>query len=180
MDDLLADYRRVLERVDAHAARLEAAWPREFACGPGCSGCCQRSLTVFPVEAASIRAFLASGGALPPSEGEPFVSPLVVLEPDEAEPCSFLDGAGRCRIFPVRPVICRSHGLPLAVPDGAGGLRGDCCPLNFREGMGNLPSSDFLSLVAINTLLAAVDARYVAEGGGGAERVALSTLAEGL
>ncbi len=176
MTDEFADYERLLARIDAHSAAVAARWPDEFACRAGCSGCCHRQLSVFPVEAARIRLWLAEQGLSPEAEGESFVDPETA--PEGASPCAFLDRAGRCRVYAVRPLICRTHGLPLAVPDPEGGLRGDTCPLNFRSaGLGGLPSSDFLSLTPVNTVLAAVNAHYVAQTGADDARVDLSDLA---
>lgn len=171
-----AHYERLLARIDAHGAQVVGRWRSEFACRAGCSGCCHRQLSVFPVEAAHIRSWLSAEGLAEPGEGEAFVDPETA--PPGSGPCSFLDEAGLCRIYPVRPLICRTHGLPLAVPDDDGGLRGDTCPLNFRgEGLGALPSSDFLSLTPVNTLLAAVNAAWVAESGADGARVDLAEVA---
>ncbi len=179
----LTDYRRLVERVDSHAQRVHDAWPQEFACRAGCSGCCHRTLGVFAVEAANIRAWLNErevARAVASPGPEPFVSPLVILDDDAAEPCAMLDRLGQCRIYEVRPLLCRTHGLPTAVPDGFGGVRGDVCPQNFAgaDGMKVLPSADFLSIAAIDTVLAAVDLRFTTVAGlHPGERVPLATLA---
>ena len=92
-----------------------------------------------------------------------------------------LDSAGRCGIYPVRPLFCRSHGLPLAVPAEGGGLRGDVCPLNFDQGaaLAELPSGDFLSIQTVDTVLAALDLGFSEERGlPPGERVRLADLRE--
>lgn len=172
--DPLLQYEQLLQKVDAHAARVTEAHGAELACRPGCSGCCHRSLTVFPLEAARIAAWVAQEGLAEPTEGDALVHPLTVVA--DSEPCAFLDPAGRCRVYPVRPLICRSHGLPLAVPEGDG-LRGDVCPLNFEGGLGGVPSSDFLSLATLNTVLAALNAAFVASTGVRDVRMPLAELA---
>ncbi|MCP4868314.1 MAG: YkgJ family cysteine cluster protein [Proteobacteria bacterium] len=177
----LDDYRRLVARVDDHAERVTAAWSHRFACRSGCSGCCQRSLSVAGVEASSIGAWIEEHGLAPEAgDGEPFVSPLTVVNPDDVTPCAMLDAGGQCRIYPVRPVICRTHGLPVAISDGEGGKRGDTCPLNFTEaGLGEVPSADFLDLTTLDTVLAAVDLRFsLATGSSPGERVPLSDLAD--
>ena len=161
----LSDYRRLVERLDAHAGRVTEAWSDAFACAEGCSDCCQRDLSVFAVEAANIRAWLEQHGPVPAGAGSG---------------CALLDERGACRIYPVRPVICRTHGLPLAIPDDAGGAVGDVCPLNFDEGRGlsEVPAEDFLSLRTVETLLAAVDLAFTSkEGLPKGERTALAELA---
>ncbi|MFH1568638.1 MAG: YkgJ family cysteine cluster protein, partial [Gemmatimonadota bacterium] len=51
--------------------------------------------------------------------------------------CAFLDAEGACRIYPQRPYVCRTQGLPLRWLDEVDGatveLR-DICPLN-EEGV---------------------------------------------
>ena len=163
----LSDYRRLVARLNAHAERVTAAWPDAFRCAEGCSSCCQRDLSVFAVEAACIRLWLEEHGPVPRGEGPG---------------CALLDERGACRIYPVRPIICRTHGLPLAVTQDDGSVAGDVCPLNFDEGRGlaELPSGDFLSLQTVETLLAAIDLAFTAELGlPEGERTPLAELAEG-
>ena len=163
----LSTYRQLLARLDAHGERVMADWPASFACRAGCSGCCHRDLSVFAVEAASIQRWIDEHWL--PDGG-----------PAEPEGCALLDGDGRCRIYPVRPVVCRTHGLPLAVAT-ADDVVGDVCPLNIDEGRGlaELPSQDFLSLSTVDTLIAAVDLAFTGAAGLPAgERTPLATLAD--
>lgn len=115
--DTLADlYRQIDRRAEwlyaLHAARMQ--------CRRGCCGCCEDGLTVFEVEARNIRRhhadLLAKG--TPHAEGA----------------CAFLDGEGACRIYPHRPYVCRTQGLPLRwiepLPDGSFAELRDICPLN--------------------------------------------------
>jgi len=179
-DDPLRDYRTLLARLDAHAARVEEAWADRIACEVGCSGCCHRDLSVFPVEAAAIAHFIAERRLTLEATERPPMSPtaLDVLELDGAEPCAMLDGAGRCRIYEARPVICRTHGLPLAIADDDG-VYGDVCPLSFEGGAGlaEVPGDDFLALSTVNTVLVALNGAFVAATGAAEERVALRDLA---
>jgi len=176
----LDDYRRFVDRVDDHAERVADAWSHRLACRAGCAGCCQRTLSVSPVEAASIRRWIDEHGLAADSGGPPaYVSPLTIVEPEADQACAMLDSAGQCRIYPVRPVICRTHGLPVAVSDGEGGRHGDTCPLNFTEaaGLGEVPSSDFLDLATLEVVLAAIDLRFsIAAGATPGERVPLARL----
>ncbi len=92
--------------------------------------------------------------------------------------CPLLAG-GECLLYGARPLICRTHGLPLLVDDGAG-RRVDFCPENFR-GLESLPGEAVLDLERLNAALAAVDAHFAEEafGGGKAPRRRL-TLADAL
>ncbi len=179
MSDPLTTYRQFVARIDAHAQGVFEAHAAKIECKAGCSGCCHRDLTVFPVEAAAITAWIAEEQPdLSPSQA-PTVSPraLQVLELDGDEPCAMLDRQGLCRIYPVRPLICRTHGLPLAIP-GERGVYGDVCPLSFDEGtsLSELPSEDFLNLETVNTVLAALNAQFTQATDGPRHRVALREL----
>ena len=77
---------------------------------------------------------------------------------------------GRCAIYDARPLICRSHGLPVALEaEGAGELH--WCELNFRDEPP--PSASVLRLEAVNQPLAVMALMW--DGAG--ERVDLATLA---
>ena len=85
-------------RVDREAARLAAHHAERLTCHRGCSGCCQDGLTVFEVEAERLR------------RGAPEV---LAGEPGPEGGCAFLDEAGACRVYALRPFVCRTQGLPL-------------------------------------------------------------------
>jgi Fe-S-cluster containining protein len=152
-------------RVDADAERVAARHPGRLRCGRGCAGCCSDGLTVFEVEAARIRR--AHGALL--EEGEP--------HPEGA--CAFLDAEGACRIYPDRPYVCRTQGLPLRwlTEDEEGGEiveERDICALNV-EGppLSELPEEDLWLLGPVEERLAAL--QHEADGGVG-RRVALRAL----
>ncbi len=174
-----ADYLRLVGKVDQHAAEVTAAHATSMACAVACTGCCHRELSVFPVEAAVVRDWLGgrSLAAVPVPALPPRVLQVLELDPTTT-PCAMLDGAGQCRIYPVRPLICRSHGLPLAVVDEEG-TYADVCPLSFDggEGLAELEEDEFLVIDTLNVILAAVNAAWVRSTGSAPERVALRTIA---
>lgn len=87
------------DEVDRRAAALAARHAARMACARGCFGCCVDDLTVFEVEAERIRRgaseLLATG------------------TPHPAGRCAFLGSEGECRIYALRPYVCRTQGLPL-------------------------------------------------------------------
>jgi len=127
--------------LDRHRERLQ--------CRGGCSGCCTDGLTVFAVEAEVIRrhhAALLERGAPGPEGG-----------------CAFLDGARACRIYPHRPYVCRTQGLPLRWAEEAGDEvveRRAICPLN-TDGprLEDLPAEAMWTLGPVERRLAAAQAR---------------------
>ena len=175
------DYHRLVDKVDRHAARTSEAHGARIACGARCTGCCHRDLTVFPVEAAVIRTWLADHPLAPEAAPTlPGAATLQLLDLGDApSPCALLGADGLCRIYPVRPLICRTHGLPLAIEDDDG-LYADVCPLSFEGGAGlaDLEEADFLVVDTLNAILAAVNGAHVAATGASARRVSLRELAE--
>ena len=105
------------EEIDRAAAALAARHRERMACGRGCSGCCVDDLTVFAVEAERIR------------RGAPEL--LATAAPHPPGRCAFLGTEGECRIYALRPYVCRTQGLPLRWLDHAAQAEyRDVCELN--------------------------------------------------
>jgi len=107
-------------------------------CAQGCASCCILE-SVTPLEASVIERFLQENPI-------PMSAPLQ----ERPETCIFLrDNA--CIIYAVRPIICRTHGLPLLYPE-----RGEIevCPLNFAMfDLTSLDPSSFLDAERITANL---------------------------
>ena len=101
---------------DVFAATLQV-WRPHIRCAEGCAACCLLE-TVVPLEAYVITAYLQSRPPLAFENG--------ATHPDQ---CVFLY-QNHCAIYPVRPLICRTHGLPLAY---SAQQTVDACPRNFTE-----------------------------------------------
>jgi Fe-S-cluster containining protein len=149
---LLPNFRQLVVMVDTHCAAVERDLAQHLVCRPGCAGCC-RHLTVFAVEAVHLARGLAT---LP-------IAVRTALgrragETAAADPCPLLEG-GLCRLYATRPLICRTHGLPLLVA-GEEGTRVDFCPENF-QGLERLPAAAVLDLERLNLLLAAVNRDFL-------------------
>ncbi|HYL82538.1 MAG TPA: YkgJ family cysteine cluster protein [Candidatus Acidoferrum sp.] len=140
--------------VNRQASPLHARHAKRLQCRKGCCGCCVDGLTVFEVEAESIRrhypALLAEGAPHP--EGA----------------CAFLDEAGACRIYEHRPYVCRTQGLPLRWieerSDGNSVELRDICPLNENgPPIESIPEEDCWSIGPFEERLAGLQA--IADGG---------------
>jgi uncharacterized protein len=161
-------------RVDAHFDAALARTPAAFACRPGCDRCCHQRFAVFEVEAAPIRRALAQLETADPALRQRI---RAQAHDPSATACALLVD-GRCSVYAERPLICRSHGLPIAVPDPEdpdGPLRLDHCPLNFRDSAPPRPS--VLVLEAINRPLAVLAELSSPGTSPGAARTALAELA---
>ena len=150
-DENLANYRSLLSRVDQHCGKICEEFAEQLSCRAGCSACCQH-LTLFPVEAAN----LVTAVEQLPSELRALLAGRIQW-PESGTCPLLLDD--RCTVYSNRPVICRTHGLPL-LADVEGVQIVDCCPENFR-GAEALPGSAVLNLESLNCALAAINALFV-------------------
>ena len=179
-DDDLAEYRALVQKVDAAVSGATKRADDQVTCRAGCSSCCVDGLSVLPVEAFAIAAHTAVHG-LTKSRGA-------------HDACVFLDGDGRCVVYAARPLLCRTHGLPLRTtaaspaasskPGSARGLRivddVSVCSLNFT---GRPPNADeVLDADLLLKLLVTVDRRFRVRAALGDDdsRVALRDLAADL
>jgi Fe-S-cluster containining protein len=103
------------DEVDRAAAAVAVKQTGKLACARGCSGCCMDGLTVFEVEAERIR---TGAAAL-----------LSLAAPHPPGRCAFPGSEGECRIYAVRPYVCRTQGLPLRWIEDDIDYR-DICELN--------------------------------------------------
>ncbi len=163
-------------RVGAHFEAAVTRTPAAFACRAGCESCCHQRFGVFEVEAAPVRRALAELAARDPALRRRVREQAD--DPAHADRCALLVD-GLCAVYEARPMICRTHGLPILVRDEDGtedgstatdSLRVDHCPLNFREHAP--PSESVLRLAAVNEPLVVLARLW--DGG---QRVELSELA---
>ncbi len=114
----------------------------EVTCKSGCSKCCYTDISIFEVESKQIEHWFA---ALDSSSKEVLKENWKSHSIKEA--CVFLH-EDKCSIYPVRPIICRTQGLPLHIVQDD---LLDFCDLNFKN---QKPSKeDWLNLDRLNTLL---------------------------
>jgi Fe-S-cluster containining protein len=99
-------YRELTDKVDAFFARVAARHAADLRCAPGCAMCCHDRLTVTTVEADAIRAHVAAM----PADAR---AALRATAETSTDACAALDAGGRCQIYAARPLVCRSHGVPI-------------------------------------------------------------------
>jgi uncharacterized protein len=151
-------------RVDDHFDAAVARTPEAFACRAGCSRCCGVRFGVFAVEAERIATALASL--------EPALRARVRAQADDPghTACALLVD-DRCSVYDERPLICRSHGVPVQERDDDGHTRVEVCPLNFVDQ--EPPRASVLVLEALNAPLGVLARMWDGEG----ERIDLAALA---
>ena len=171
-------YHALVAKVDAFFARVTARHGGQMQCHTGCNDCCQGDLSVTSVEAAVISAGLA---ALPPEEKQQLARRAQVAQ---AGRCVALTADGRCGIYPLRPLVCRSHGLPIrmAVPAATPARLPviDSCFKNFTAGPDQVDSDCVLDQTTLSTVLHAIDADHAKQTGQPAgKRVSILALLTG-
>lgn len=154
-DSDLANYLVLLDRVDQLCHKITTAFSEEIVCRAGCSSCC-RHLTLFPVEAAHLMQTISS---LPDG-----IRVLLTQRLDwpETGTCPLLLD-DHCLVYCNRPVICRTHGLPLLTEtDGVRNV--DYCPENFTN-TDSLPGGAVINLETLNSALVAINGLFAAGTG---------------
>lgn len=167
----LNNYRALIQRVDELCQRIEARFAERIACRKGCSECC-RHLSLFPVEGAALAEAVT---ALSPAEAKRLRSRA--REASSDSPCPLLED-GACLLYGARPLICRTHGMPLITATD-GERRIDFCPLNF-QGVPSLPGDAVIDLERLNEILTAVNALFVGPDADGERTSRRVTIAEAL
>jgi Fe-S-cluster containining protein len=150
--DSLSNYRNLVAKVDELCRRINLQYRGLISCRKGCDGCC-RHITLFPVEAAALAAALR--------ECSPEKSARIrnLARTASADRCPLLE-EGICLLYQARPIICRTHGLPL-IADREGEKTIDFCPKNF-SGISSFPAADVLNLDLLNSTLAVINGVFTA------------------
>lgn len=167
-------YRELCAKVDAFFARVKARHAADMQCAAGCDGCCRTRLSVTPIEAAEIADAIAD---LAPEARQRAAARARHDAPDR---CAALDEDGRCAVYAARPLVCRSHGLPVRLVSERGLPVIDACVLNFTgSGPAAADADCILDQTNLSLTLGAIARAHAAETGGDpGERIAIGELFE--
>ena len=168
----LEHFRVLTAKVDAFFNRVETQHNDDMVCRTGCNDCCHVRLTVTFVEARVIEDHWAGLSI----EAKQALKAHAALPSDGL--CVALGDNGRCSIYAARPLVCRSHGLPLRLRQERRLPIIDACFRNFTEkGPGGVAPDHILDQQTLSTALLAIDASYARTLGNPAgERVDLAAL----
>ncbi len=126
-------------KIDGFFVRVETRHGDDMQCQTGCSDCCHVRLSITRVEADAIRAHV---------QGRP------IVPSSRPDICAALDDRGRCQIYDARPVVCRSHGVPIRLREASLPVIRNC----FRNFTQTEPEADcVLDQETLSTLVLAVD-----------------------
>lgn len=118
----LEGYNELIEEINAIVEKLDDMHQNKMQCKAGCSQCCL-NFDVFPVEFFAIKEKM---------KADNFQIPANEIHDDE-DTCVFLKN-NICQIYPYRPIICRTHGLPLlSMNESAEFWELSHCELNFQD-----------------------------------------------
>jgi Fe-S-cluster containining protein len=152
-----ARYRELTAKVDAFFARVQARHATDMQCGSGCDSCCRTRLTVTGVEAEGVRAHVAGLSA----EARVRLAEVARRPYDPGDMrCAALEDDGRCLIYDGRPLVCRSHGVPVRLWTEHDGRRLpmiDACPKNFTAGPERADADCVLDQETLSAMLIAID-----------------------
>ncbi len=165
-----SDYTRLLAKVDTFCARLKTVHAPQLLCRRGCCDCCKQDLHLLPLEFHFIRQGLTDRFAKAFNHHR--------RRPDIHQHSCLLLGNGDCQLYEHRPIICRSHGLPLLITQDDQTWR-DCCPKNFptQPPLNEFPESGLLHLERLNTILIMLNKRFCSRTGlDPAKRKSISSL----
>lgn len=113
-------YKLLLTEIDNHSKKLETEHSKQMQCKKGCDMCCM-DYSILPIEFHSIINDFKENG----------VTPEISVRP-KADECIFLVNHV-CTIYNQRPIICRTHGLPLLFMNDNNEWELSACDLNFAD-----------------------------------------------
>lgn len=120
MKNEFKNYLTLRKQIDTLTGKLETQHKKHMKCKAGCDLCCM-DYSVFPIEFHSILENIKQYKIEPKTN-------VKVNEDD----CIFLIDH-KCTIYEERPIICRTHGLPLLFVSDKGNWELSACELNFTE-----------------------------------------------
>ncbi|EYF07552.1 YkgJ family cysteine cluster protein [Chondromyces apiculatus] len=175
LGDLFAKVDAFFDRAAHHHGAL-------MTCHSGCNDCCHRRFTVTSLEAAALADAVS---ALDPAARAELSARARGGDPGV---CPVLDASGRCAVYAARPLICRTHGLPIRFSSAISGSAPgpseaprqlpvlDACPRNFTgQPLDTLAPGTILDQTTLSTILGALDAAHAdAEGRPRGERIAIT------
>ena len=153
MNQYLSEYKKLRDNVDSVAGRLSQEHSPHLQCKKGCDLCCM-DYSILPVEFYSILEELKNRGINKEN---------LQLNKKTNEDCIFLKDHV-CTIYESRPLIRRTHGLPLLYTNEDGEWELSTCELNFKDyNFKNFSEENTFSQDKFNSKLFLLNRKFIAE-----------------
>jgi Fe-S-cluster containining protein len=155
----LRDYQHLITEVDQRCAEIRQRDGQYITCKKGCPGnCCQRHITVFPIEA-----FVFARALRQLSPGQASRIQHKARQAASVGPCPLLED-GACLMYDSRAIICRTHGYPI-LSQYNGHQSVGFCHRNFKD-LSAIPADRTIELAPLNKNLRALNSRFIDEFAG--------------
>ncbi|MCF8067601.1 MAG: YkgJ family cysteine cluster protein [Desulfobacterales bacterium] len=150
----LQNYKNLVAKVDAMCLKVSKAYHSHIKCRKGCDGCC-RQISIFPVEAFALLEGLLT---LPKNEMARIRKKIETIIEDGS--CPLLEDEV-CLLYGYRPIICRTHGMPIRIMQN-GESKLDFCPMNFQK-HSSISVKLTIDLEKLNEALSTINALFIKE-----------------
>jgi len=124
IEEILFQYQNLLFKLHKVCQKLEKYYAEHLVCKPGCCQCCEVERTVLSLEAYVIEQQLSTLSAQR-------IKRVRAFHLHDDNNCPML-WKNHCIIYPARPIICRTYGLPILYREAEITFI-DYCRLNFTK-----------------------------------------------
>lgn len=151
--DFEKEYKELITEIDKLSTELGKLHSKYLQCKKGCDLCCM-DYDIFPVEFHAILNQL--------KKNKTFIKPE---KKADGNSCIFLKNHA-CTIYENRPVICRTHGLPLLYMNDTSEWELSNCELNFTEfDFDEFNTENTFPMDRFNSKLFVLNKKFVSEFG---------------
>lgn len=167
--NIMTRYAALSRKADRLFAASRQSFQGMLQCRSGCFSCCTLSSVLF-IEA------MALAAAIRDLDADTRARIAAQAEQQDRSFCPLLLD-GRCSVYTARPLICKTHGAPLAYIDyAAEALEISACPLNFHADY-PFDKEQVLYMDELNAELQTLNREFTAHGKGDQGRVSLHDVA---
>jgi len=153
---VLRDYQKLITEVDQLCFEIRQRYSLYITCKKGCPGnCCQRHITVFPIEA-----FVFARALLQLSPEQTSRIQRKARQASSFGPCPLLED-GACLLYDSRAIICRTHGYPI-LSEYNGHQSVGYCHRNFKD-LSSISADRIIELAPLNKSLIELNRRFIDE-----------------
>jgi Fe-S-cluster containining protein len=152
-----SNYKTLISKVEIFSKKVHDKYSDEIACKKGCSSCCEKVLSFFPVEFFHIVEYIRTHDV----DTDLLAANVDSIKKGKVEVCPFLHKKV-CMIYDARPIICRTFGLPaIMVDNDAEKVEYQVCDKNFKDKSMSLKKEHVINLNTLNNMLYIINSVFV-------------------